>query len=52
MLIFTGILVLFRFYSHILQRVGKLIKLFKDVKTDKEEDICDEDWNFLIDVDE
>ena len=51
-LIFGLIILVFRLYSHGLQRIGKLVKLFKECKTDEGELICDVDWKFMIDVDE
>lgn len=45
-IIFGVIFLLFRFYNFLLQRLGKLVKLFKVVKTKEGEVICDEDWEF------
>ena len=52
LLVVGVILLLFRYYNMMLQFLGKLVSLFKIVKTEDDEAICDNDWNFLIDVDE
>lgn len=49
----TGIiLIIFESYNHLLQKLGKLVRVFQDVKTESGEKICDDNWNFVLDIDE
>ena len=55
----VGVMILiFGFYNIALQKFGRMIKLFKIPKTEKgengeeSEEICDENWEITLDVDE
>ena len=36
----------------LLQLLGKLVRIFKEVRTDEGDLIADNEWNFVLDVDE
>jgi len=48
------ILLLFKFYNLVLQKLGRLTGMFKFVYTNDIEPklICDQDWEVVLDVDE